>query len=134
MNKDLEIFENRSDDWLAKEREYENSVSAWDFDEGKRVKSYHEENCEARKIKEDHATKHLAYNKRLTNVSNDQFQELDGRVLAKVFIPMFIFIVAIGVIGLLVDLRIIGEDSFLAVPIILFIIFVNLIKKAKGKK
>ena len=34
MNKDLEQFENRSDDWLAKQRKDENRTSAWDFDEG----------------------------------------------------------------------------------------------------
>ena len=35
MNKDLEQFENRSDDWLAKQRNMENKTSAWDIDEGK---------------------------------------------------------------------------------------------------
>ena len=58
MNKDLEQFENRSDDWLAKQRAKENSVSAWDIDEGKRIKQYHEENCEAREIKERHERIH----------------------------------------------------------------------------
>ena len=40
-NEELKIFENRSDDWLAREREYENSVSVWDFDEAKEIKAEH---------------------------------------------------------------------------------------------
>ena len=58
MNKDLEKFENRSDDWLAKQRNIENKTSAWDFDEGKRIKEFHEEHCEAREIKERHERIH----------------------------------------------------------------------------
>lgn len=58
MDKDLKQFENRSDDWLAKERQEENKVSAWDFDEGKKIKEYHEKNCEAREIKERHEQIH----------------------------------------------------------------------------
>lgn len=50
MREDLQQFENRSDDWLAKQRKYEENVSAWDLDEG-------------RKIKEEHARIHAAYNK-----------------------------------------------------------------------
>ena len=58
MNKDLEQFENRSDDWLAKQRNIENRTSAWDIDEGKRIKEYHEKNCEAKEIKERHERIH----------------------------------------------------------------------------
>ena len=58
MNKDLERFENRSDDWLAKQRKSENKVSAWDFDEGMKIKEYHEEHCEAKEIKERHEKIH----------------------------------------------------------------------------
>ena len=58
MNKDLEQFENRSDDWLAKQRNIENKTSAWDIDEGKRIKEIHEENCEAKEIKERHEKIH----------------------------------------------------------------------------
>ena len=58
MNKDLEQFENRSDDWLAKQRSIENKTSAWDIDEGKKIKQHHEENCEAREIKERHERIH----------------------------------------------------------------------------
>lgn len=58
MNKDLERFENRSDDWLAKQRKIENKVSAWDFDEAKQIKEAHEENCEAKQIKERHEKIH----------------------------------------------------------------------------
>ena len=40
-NKELEVFENRSDDWLAKEKEYEASVSVWDLDEAKEIRKEH---------------------------------------------------------------------------------------------
>ena len=63
VNKDLEAFENRSDDWLAKERRREELVSAWDFDEGYKLKKEHIQDCEARKIKEDHEIKHEYYNR-----------------------------------------------------------------------
>ena len=58
MNKDLEQFENRSDDWLAKQRNIENKTSAWEIDEGKKIKQFHEENCEAKEIKERHERVH----------------------------------------------------------------------------
>lgn len=48
MRKELEVFENRSDDWLAKQRKQEARISAWDLDEG-------------RKLKEDHAKIHQMY-------------------------------------------------------------------------
>ena len=66
MREELQAFENRSDDWLAKERAYEDSVSAWDFDEGRKVKIEHIENCEAKEIKENHERIHKAYNQRKT--------------------------------------------------------------------
>lgn len=41
MKEELKIFENRSDDWLAKERAYEERVSAWDLDDAKYIKQEH---------------------------------------------------------------------------------------------
>ena len=61
MEKDLLKFENRSDDWLAKQRKEESRVSAWDFDEGIKVRNEHQDNCEARQIKTEHEIKHSMY-------------------------------------------------------------------------
>ncbi|MBR5340804.1 MAG: hypothetical protein IK151_02640 [Erysipelotrichaceae bacterium] len=59
------------DNWLAKEIERENRVSAWDFDEGKNLRNEHaqdcdakglrlahEENCEAREVADEHSAIH----------------------------------------------------------------------------
>ena len=48
---DLKQFENRNDDWLAKQRRLEEKISPWDLDD-------------ARKIKEEHAIRHQQYNQR----------------------------------------------------------------------
>lgn len=50
----LSQFENRSDDWLASERRHEATVSAWDFDEGRKIKESHRDNCDAEEIKQSH--------------------------------------------------------------------------------
>lgn len=109
MNKDLEQFENRSDDWLAKERKHESRVSAWDFDEGKELKEEHEENCEAREIKERHEQIH-------SGKINPNKKEK-----ASPLVPFILFIVAIDVIPsifadkdiTLIPLNIIGAIVFL---------------------
>ena len=74
MEKDLLKFENRSDDWLAKQRKEESRVSAWDFDEGIKVRSEHQDNCEARQIKSEHEIRHSMYkrmNKNGVRLSGD---------------------------------------------------------------
>ena len=40
---DKEMF--GSDDWLTREIERENRISAWDLDEGKSLRREHAENC-----------------------------------------------------------------------------------------
>ena len=47
-----------SDDWLRKEIEREKRVSAWDFDEGRRVRNEHAENCDARDNALEHEIRH----------------------------------------------------------------------------
>ncbi len=62
MQKDLEKFENRSDDWLAKQRAHEARVSAWDLDD-------------ARKLKIEHETRHQEYNR----IQNIRYEEPETR-------------------------------------------------------
>ena len=82
MDKDLLKFENRSDDWLAKQKKEESYVSAWDFDEGKKIKEYHQDNCEATQIKQQHEYRHQMYNKKVqeirsgTNKINKNFNKI----------------------------------------------------------
>lgn len=47
-----------SDDWLKKEIEREKRVSAWDFDDGRKVRYEHEENCDARNNASEHEIRH----------------------------------------------------------------------------
>ena len=46
------------DDWLLKEIEREKKVSAWDFDEGKRIREEHEEHCDVKEGAEMHEFRH----------------------------------------------------------------------------
>ena len=84
MEKDLLKFENRSDDWLAKQRKEESRVSAWDFDEGIKVRNDHQDNCEARQIKAEHEIKHSMY-KRMNRSGvrvNDKNKDVTKLVIA----------------------------------------------------
>lgn len=53
---ELDLIE--KDDWLAKEKAYEARISAWDLDEGKRVRFEHEEHCDVKDNAEMHASRH----------------------------------------------------------------------------
>lgn len=137
MNKDLEKFENRSDDWLAKERIYEETVSAWDFDEGKRIKKQHEEDCEAKEIKEKHEAIHNAYNsyQKQVNKGSNNFVRLDSKQAAKIFIPILLMCTLIILIGIASEFGVINDSEVvLALPIIIFIAAVNLLPKKRRIK
>ena len=122
MNKDLDAFENRSDDWLATERKREDLVSAWDLDEGHKLKEEHRENCEAYEIKKNHEIKHEYYN--LINLKknnvNNQFQWY------KVFR-------AIKVLLFTVVWLIIFRGTGLTIPIIIIILLANLLPSKRRK-
>lgn len=47
-----------SDDWLKKEIEREKRISAWDLDEGKKIRSEHEQDCDARNNAFEHEMRH----------------------------------------------------------------------------
>lgn len=135
MNKDLEAFENRSDDWLAKERRREELVSAWDFDEGYKLKNEHSRNCEAKQIKLDHEIKHEYYDriqKQRRERANNQFQQIDSSKALKVFAPVFLVMILIIMIGAFAASGFIniGEIGF-AIPIIIFILLANLLPKRR---
>ena len=53
---DLKKFENREDDWLAKQRRLESRISPWDLDD-------------ARKLKNEHEKIHSDYNRRKYSAS-----------------------------------------------------------------
>lgn len=137
MNKDLEKFENRSDDWLAKERLYEETVSAWDFDEGKKIKKQHEINCEANEIKEKHEALHNAYNnyQNQTNNAQNNFVKLDSKQAAKILIPILLMCSLLIIIGIASEFGVINDaEVVLALPIIIFITVVSVLPKKRRIK
>ena len=46
------------DNWLQKEIERESRISAWDLDDGRKVREEHNENCDARDAAEFHEQRH----------------------------------------------------------------------------
>jgi hypothetical protein len=60
-----------SDDWLEKEIARESRISAWDLDEGKRLRMEHEENCDVRELADEHHRRHLASER---GVSSDKVE------------------------------------------------------------
>lgn len=138
MNNDLEVFENRSDDWLAKERKYESSISAWDLDEGKKMKAEHEENCEADYLKEAHHKKHEEYNEthnRGVVKDNNQFQTMDTSIIKRFVLISLLITVFFIVIVIASEFEVINLDEIgFAIPIIIFIILANLTTNKKRRK
>lgn len=53
-NKRMKPNRENKDTWLQEEIEREARVSAWDFDEGKKIRDWHEENCDRHKVEEYH--------------------------------------------------------------------------------
>ena len=109
MNKDLERFENRSDDWLAKQRKRENKISAWDFDEGMKIKEYHKDHCEAKEIKEKHEMIHSGQTKLKSKKQKNSSPFLTILliliaidVIPSIIVDEDITVIPLGIIGALV--------------------------------
>lgn len=124
MKDDLKIFENRSDDWLAKEREYEETVSAWDFDEGKRIKEIHKQ-------------KHQAYedtHKKGVIGARNNYVPLNNSAVIKTIIPLMLVAILCTFMGIFASAGIIEEDEIIfGIPIIIAI-FASLLTKNKKEK
>ena len=136
VNKELEAFENRSDDWLAKERKREELISAWDLDEGHKLKEEHRENCEAYEIKKNHEIKHSRYNElnKISLNANNQFHDLEPQKIVKVFVPVFVSMLLIIFIGIFIASGIINVGEMgLAIPIIIIILLANLLPSKRRK-
>jgi len=58
----LKKNEFEGDNWLEKELERESKVSAWDFDEGKKLRMEHEEDCDVRELADEHHRQHVRMN------------------------------------------------------------------------
>ena len=51
-----------SDDWLAKEIAREKAVSAWDMDDASKLRSEHEDDCDAKNLAREHTQVHNPVN------------------------------------------------------------------------
>lgn len=138
MNKDLEVFENRSDDWLAKERKYEATVSAWDLDEGRKLRAEHEDNCEAREIKRSHEQRHQAYDNQFVNLNDLAKKRNETEVSKKTGLIILLLLTIVPLATIITVIIGIMSDGpaevVLVMPIILLILIVNIYKMKRRKK
>ena len=132
MDKDLLKFENRSDDWLAKQKKEESYVSAWDFDEGKKIKEYHQDNCEATQIKQQHEYHHQMYNKKVqeirsgTNKINKTTKNyLIVAAISFMFIPLLLMV--------MINIAAGSSPAIGFIPIILIVVFIALFSGRRRK-
>ena len=71
-NKDLEIFD--KDDWLSKERLRESRISAWDFDDGRKLRYEHQDDCDVKKTATIHRFEHVQNDRK----GQRAIREIDG--------------------------------------------------------
>ena len=121
MKKELEAFENRSDDWLADQIKHEQRVSAWDFDD-------------AKKLKQEHERKHLAYKQMNSSLARTEKKENNGG--AFVILLVFIATMTLGIVAFLAQR---GDiESLFYVPFIVicgsFVISIISAASTKGGK
>ena len=123
---DLKQFENRNDDWLAKQRRLEEKISPWDLDD-------------ARKIKEEHAAKHQQYNQRQgeyrrSRQTRPPVSSNSGNALAKFVVVVVVVVFVITLLPLvLMTFRGNGVFSMSFMPL-LFVIIVIILSSLGGRK
>ena len=123
---DLKQFEDRNDDWLAKQRRLEQRISPWDLDD-------------ARKIKEEHAAKHQQYNQRQSEYRRSRqtrppVSANGGNALAK-FVVVFVIIVFVITLLPLVFMTFRGHGVFsMSFMPIFFVIIVIILSSLGGRK
>ena len=66
----IDITDN--DNWLEKERIRESRVSAWDFDDGKKLRNDHADNCDVELLAKQHRRVHEGTLKNYTNVKKSK--------------------------------------------------------------
>ena len=123
---DLKQFEDRNDDWLAKQRRLEQRISPWDLDD-------------ARKIKEEHAAKHQQYNQRQgeyrrSRQTRPPVSSNSGNALAKFVVVVVVVVFVITLLPLvLMTFRGNGVFSMCFMPL-LFVIIVIILSSLGGRK
>ena len=97
---------NNNDDWLAKEIAREKRVSAWDLDEGRKLRQEHEEDCEVKEVADRHHQRHLR-RQAVTFTPDPKEKKIDGKAVMWLVID----IIAIALLAV--------ANAFLRRPIIL---------------
>ena len=64
-----------SDNWLQKERIRESKISAWDFDDGSKLRNEHADNCDVKDVAKEHIRVHegnmpTTMNRRVNSIGN----------------------------------------------------------------
>lgn len=71
----------QKDDWLEKERLRESRISAWDFDEGKKLRSQHEDDCDRQANAAFHEKRHQKRMKVDLAATGERSNSLAGDIL-----------------------------------------------------
>ena len=71
-NRELDIFE--KDDWLSKERQRESRISAWDFDDAKKLRNEHKDDCDVEAGARFHRLEHSID----ANSNSNSIRQIDG--------------------------------------------------------
>ena len=112
-NKELEAFD--KDDWLSKEIQRESRISAWDFDESKKIRNEHQDNCDVKENADIHHFNHVLRNK----TGQKAIRQIDGIDRGESEFWFFLDVVLLIVLFLLNVMF--PRYSFMAAPIILFL-------------
>lgn len=133
MREELKIFENRSDDWYAKERAYEESISAWDLDDGRKLKQEHQ-NAHAKADLRKQYFKDYQNTKSRQSKKEYNFQDVSiQKKIVKTFVIMTLVITLLPTI-LILFADGIGEDFIFTILMLIFIVTMVLNSKQKGKR
>ncbi len=77
-NRELDTFEH--DDWLKKERARENRISVWDFDDARKLRQEHEDDCDAEAVAQFHRFRH----QQRSHIRNDRsLSQMNGTTMPK---------------------------------------------------
>ena len=112
-NTDLETFEH--DDWLQKEKLRESRISAWDFDDARKLREEHAEDCDVRETAQRHHAMHLR-----SEMSNDRaLSKMEGKTIGNDVMWFIILFVAMIVMVMLNAF--VFESRFMLPTVILFL-------------
>lgn len=112
-NEELRDFDNS--DWLTKERIRESRISAWDLDEGRKVRNEHAQNCDVDDNVRSHRLEHVADDR----FTRDSIRQIDGKNSSGTYI-WFMLDVALLFVLIFVN-GFLGRMAFFPAVVVLFL-------------